>query len=62
MENPWKCEKCPTLSRSKKALRYHMSNVHPKVLFQCDLCARFIKEKRTFRIHMRIHIQRVPKE
>jgi len=61
MKNPLKCEECPTFHRSKCLLKQHMKVVHPKVLFQCDLCAKFIKIRSSLISHMKVHISRTPK-
>jgi len=58
MKNPIKCEKCPTFCKNKKALSKHIHRVHPKVLFQYDLCAKFIKVRSHLLIHFKVHIQK----
>ncbi|KAL7014165.1 hypothetical protein ACKWTF_015773 [Chironomus riparius] len=55
MKNPLQCEKCKIFCRDSKALNGHKLNVHPKVLFQCDLCAKFIKVKKSVISHMKVH-------
>jgi len=59
MKNPIKCEKCSTFCNDQGRLRVHMKHVHPKVVFQCDLCARFFKLKSVLISHMKVH--RTPK-
>jgi KRAB domain-containing zinc finger protein len=61
MKNPLKCEKCPTFHRDKKFLNLHMKVVHPDVLLQCDLCAKFIKIRSGLVSHMKLHIERISK-
>lgn len=61
MENPLKCSECPTFCRNKDSLWRHMNSVHPKVSFQCDLCARFVKIKYDFVKHINIHIKKLQK-
>jgi len=61
MKNPIKCEKCPTFCKNEKALKQHMKYVHPKVLFQCDLCAKFYKTKYNIVYHMMLHFPRTSK-
>ncbi|XP_070497887.1 zinc finger protein 60-like [Chironomus tepperi] len=56
MKNPLKCEKCPTFCKDNYALNAHMRNAHPKELFQCDLCAKFLKKKSTLIYHINTHI------
>jgi KRAB domain-containing zinc finger protein len=62
MENPLKCSECPSFSKNKAALKHHMNSVHPKVSFQCDLCARFIKTKNMLLKHIKIHIKNLQKK
>jgi len=66
IKNPVKCEKCPALCKSEKALKLHMKAVHPAVEYECDLCGRKIKIKKGFRNHLkRFHkfdIKRIRKE
>jgi len=45
MKNPQKCEKCPTICKDKRALKFHIIIVHPKNLYQCDLCGKYLKKK-----------------
>jgi stress-induced morphogen len=61
MKNPLKCEKCPTFHRDKKFLNIHMKAVHPDVLLQCDLCAKFIKVRENLIRHMKLHISKISK-
>jgi len=58
MKNPLKCEKCPTLCNNQRAFYRHMRYVHPKQLYQCDMCAVFIKSKEYTVRHINKHIQR----
>ena len=55
IQNPLKCEKCPTLHRNKKYLLCHMFQVHPKDLFQCDLCGNQMKNKTSIKKHILKH-------
>jgi KRAB domain-containing zinc finger protein len=61
MKNPLKCEKCPTFHRNQNFLKSHMQFVHPDVLFQCDLCAKFIKIRISLISHMKLHISKISK-
>jgi len=56
IKNPLKCEKCPTFHRNKYFLTSHMKHVHPEILFQCDLCAKFLKIKSNLIRHLKTHI------
>ena len=56
MKNPLKCQKCPTFHRNVKMLKQHLNQVHPKNLFQCDLCAKFFKIRNHLLGHVKIHI------
>ncbi|XP_070497895.1 zinc finger protein 260-like [Chironomus tepperi] len=58
IRNPLKCAQCATICKDKLALRNHILNVHPKELYQCDLCARFIKVRKTLIRHINVHIRR----
>ena len=53
-KNPVKCTKCLSMFIDQVRLNIHMSAVHPKVLFQCDLCAMYSKTKSNFEKHMRL--------
>jgi len=53
IENPHKCPRCPTVLKSKTALNMHMNRVHPKVLFECDICGKKIKIKGCMLKHLR---------
>lgn len=53
MENPHKCPQCSSVLRSKRALDKHIKSVHPKVLLECDICGRRIKNKRDLLSHFR---------
>ncbi|CAG9811371.1 unnamed protein product [Chironomus riparius] len=49
-----KCPKCSVMFKDEKHLSFHIAVVHPKVLFQCDLCAMYSKTKTNFEKHMRV--------
>jgi len=53
MENPQKCPQCPAVRESLKSLKMHIYRVHPKVLFECDICGKSIKIKRGLLQHFR---------
>ena len=57
MKNPIKCEECSKFFKDKINLFKHKHRIHPKVLFQCDLCAKFIKTKTLLKIHFKNHIK-----
>jgi len=57
MNNPVKCEKCPTYCKNMLGLRKHLWQVHPKVLIQCDLCGKFFKTRQKIKRHCEIHIK-----
>jgi KRAB domain-containing zinc finger protein len=61
MKNPLKCAKCPTFHRNKHLLKNHMKAVHPDVLLQCDLCAKFIKMRCSLISHIKLHISKISK-
>jgi len=62
MKNPLKCEKCAMFCKDKVALYDHMRHVHPKVLFQCDMCAKHIKVKCNLIKHIKLHIFKSTKQ
>jgi len=53
MKNPFKCSQCPSVLKSQRYLNRHIIRVHPKVLFECDICGRMIKTKRDILTHFR---------
>jgi len=53
MENPHKCPQCLTIKGSQKLLNRHMTNVHPKVFLDCDICGRKFKVKRCLLAHFK---------
>jgi len=53
MRNPHKCPQCPAIKRSKIALNKHIYSVHPKFLFECDICGKIIKVKAGLLPHFR---------
>ncbi|XP_070497890.1 zinc finger protein 43-like [Chironomus tepperi] len=59
MKNPLKCKKCPKFYKNNLTLSKHMWSVHQKELFQCDLCAKFIKIKANLINHIDNHIRRI---
>jgi len=59
MKNPIKYDKCSTFCKDSAAFYNHMKYVHPKNLYQCDLCALFIKCKHSLVKHANIHIKKL---
>ncbi|CAG9809618.1 unnamed protein product [Chironomus riparius] len=57
MENPLKCNLCQKFYKNEKSLTIHLLRVHPKNLYQCDLCALFIKAKSLLLKHLNIHLR-----
>jgi len=57
IKNPHKCPKCSSVFKSKTALDQHTSRVHTKVLSECDICGKQMKQKS----HILRHIKSVHK-
>ena len=61
MKNPVQCEDCQTFYKDVKALKNHINHVHPKYVYQCDLCAKVIKMKHNLVRHAKRHIRNINK-
>jgi KRAB domain-containing zinc finger protein len=50
--NPHKCTKCDSVMEGRKGLEIHMYRVHPKALFECDICGKKTKTKQNMFCHL----------
>jgi len=53
IRNPHKCSQCTAVKDSQKSLKKHMLSVHPKVLFECDICGKQMKSKSQIMRHIK---------
>ena len=52
---PWICEECPAVYKSQHLLYQHKRNVHSKMKFECNRCAKIFNQK----INLDTHISQV---
>ncbi|XP_070570861.1 zinc finger protein 93-like [Ptychodera flava] len=55
-EEPVACNICDRVSRSKVTHDQHMQRVHSSDLYQCALCGKSFKSKKSRRFHMKVHL------
>ena len=61
-ERSWKCDRCEMTCASQTSLALHISGVHEKIMYDCNVCSNKFTQKGSLQRHIRdSHLEKQPK-